>query len=100
MNLKTDVSMDRRMKMHEAVSRTDPSQAEPRRANRLLACLFAALFSIAPLLARAGKYNVVLIISDDLRTELGSYGISGIQTPHIDRLASSGVRFSRAYVQY
>jgi iduronate 2-sulfatase len=45
-------------------------------------------------------YNVLFIASDDLRPELGSYGNQLIKTPNIDRLASRGVRFDRAYTQY
>ncbi|MEO0586711.1 MAG: sulfatase-like hydrolase/transferase, partial [Planctomycetota bacterium] len=41
--------------------------------------------------------NVVLIGVDDLRTNLGSYGADWAQTPNLDRLASMGVRFTRAY---
>jgi iduronate 2-sulfatase len=46
------------------------------------------------------KYNVILIASDDLRPALGCYGNKIVRTPNIDRLASSGVRFDRAYAQY
>ena len=46
------------------------------------------------------KYNVLFIISDDLRPELGAYGVDGIRTPNIDRLASRSTRFDRAYAQY
>src|SRR5262245_46123700 len=45
-------------------------------------------------------YNVLFIASDDLRPELGCYGNQLIKTPNIDRLASQGVRFERAYAQY
>ena len=43
--------------------------------------------------------NVLLIISDDLRPELGCYGATHMVTPNIDALAETGVLFERAYVQ-
>ena len=43
--------------------------------------------------------NVLFIIIDDLRPELGCYGNKLIQTPNIDRLATEGVRFERNYCQ-
>ena len=46
------------------------------------------------------KYNVLFIAVDDLRPELGAYGNRLIKTPNIDRLASWGVRFDQAFVQY
>lgn len=46
------------------------------------------------------QMNVVLITSDDLRNALGCYGHPLVRSPHIDRLASRGVRFDRAYCQY
>ncbi|WP_425614064.1 sulfatase [Anatilimnocola sp. NA78] len=44
------------------------------------------------------RTNVILIVADDLRPELGCYG-SVAQTPHIDALARRGVLFERAYCQ-
>jgi len=48
--------------------------------------------------ARPGP-NVLLICVDDLRCELGCYGVNGIQTPNLDRLAAESRRFERHYVQ-
>lgn len=42
--------------------------------------------------------NVVFILADDLGWgELGCYGQQKIPTPHLDRLASQGMRFTRHY---
>jgi uncharacterized sulfatase len=42
--------------------------------------------------------NIVFILADDVnRNTWGAYGSKDCQTPHIDRLASGGVRFDRAY---
>jgi arylsulfatase A-like enzyme len=46
------------------------------------------------------KYNVLFIISDDLRPTLGCYGNSVIKTPNIDRLAARGTQFNRAFAQF
>lgn len=42
--------------------------------------------------------NVVIIVADDLGwADLGSYGNPFYETPNLDRLAASGVRFTQAY---
>ena len=46
------------------------------------------------------RYNVLFLISDDLRPELGTYGNPLIKTPNIDKIAANGTRFDRAYAQY
>ena len=44
--------------------------------------------------------NVLLIIVDDLRPQLGAYGFDIMHTPNIDRLAEEGLVFRRAYAQW
>ena len=44
--------------------------------------------------------NVLLIIVDDLRPQLGAYGFDIMHTPNIDRLAGEGLLFRRAYAQW
>lgn len=41
--------------------------------------------------------NVVLIYVDDLRPELGAYGIEGIKSPSIDAFAKDALVFNNAY---
>ena len=47
----------------------------------------------------AAPLNVLFIAVDDLRPELGCYGAAHMKTPHLDRLASQGMLFERAYCQ-
>ena len=49
--------------------------------------------------ASQSKPNILFIAVDDLRPELGCYGSEIAVSPHIDRLAESGVTFTRAYCQ-
>ncbi|GAK98025.1 putative sulfatase [Nonlabens tegetincola] len=49
--------------------------------------------------AQDSKPNVLVFYVDDLRAELGCYGSETAITPHIDKLATEGVMFNKAYVQ-
>ena len=42
--------------------------------------------------------NILFITADDLGLNLSCYGERRFATPHLDRLAASGVRFTTAYV--
>lgn len=48
--------------------------------------------------ADSGRPNIILIVADDLGAhDLGCTGSTFHETPHLDRLASAGLRFSQAY---
>ncbi len=49
--------------------------------------------------ASGQRRNVLMICVDDLRPELGCYGVDYMHSPNIDRLAANGRLFSRHYVQ-
>ncbi|MBI5690134.1 MAG: sulfatase-like hydrolase/transferase [Verrucomicrobia bacterium] len=65
----------------------------------LLGCFLPLL---APSWVRAAGHstpNVILIFADDLGYgDLGCYGATDIRTPHLDRMASEGTRFTSFYV--
>ena len=64
----------------------------------LVISLILLFFSIG-LLADSGqeKTNILILLVDDMGfSDVGSYG-GEIQTPHIDQLASDGLRFTQAY---
>lgn len=48
---------------------------------------------------KSSKPNVLFIAVDDLRPEMGCYGVQEIKTPNMDALSASGVTFNRAYCQ-
>jgi arylsulfatase A-like enzyme len=61
---------------------------------------FMASAAAAPALAQTGpaRPNIVFILADDLGYgDLGCYGQKRIRTPHLDRLAAEGMRFTQAY---
>ncbi|MEM1165346.1 MAG: arylsulfatase [Planctomycetota bacterium] len=61
--------------------------------------VFTALFLWAALCrAQEAPQNVVLILADDLGIgDVSCYAAHDIETPNIDRLAGSGLRFNQAY---
>ena len=58
----------------------------------------AALAPVAAQAAQAAQPNIVFILADDLGYgDLGCYGQRQILTPHLDRMAAEGMRFTQAY---
>jgi N-acetylgalactosamine-6-sulfatase len=64
----------------------------------LLLVLFANFFPQVTGLTRDGKPNIVFIVADDMGyADVSSFGAPDLETPHIDKLASEGIRFTNVY---
>ena len=69
---------------------------------QLVFLLILAFFSAAPVTsiraALAGRPNVLILLTDDQGTlDAHCFGSEDLHTPHIDRLADGGLRFTQAY---
>jgi arylsulfatase A-like enzyme len=56
-----------------------------------------SLFCAAASIQAEDRPNILFIAVDDLRPEFASYGADQIISPNLDRLASQGTQFNRAY---
>ncbi len=55
-------------------------------------------FSLSLFSARDGRPNVLILFTDDQGTlDVNCYGATDLHTPHMDKLAETGVRFTQAY---
>ena len=62
----------------------------------LMVCLLSVPVPVQA--ATKERPNIIFIMADDLGYgDLGCYGQKLIQTPHIDQLATQGMRFTQAY---
>ena len=57
----------------------------------------AALFIAAPSLFAVDRPNIVWISCEDISPKLGCYGDPTATTPHLDQLASEGIRYTHAF---
>ena len=72
-----------------STSSTNSTNIMMRAAFALLSCRSAVADAVL---------NVVFLVSDDMRPELGAYGASHMHTPSLDALAREGSLFQRTYV--
>ena len=64
----------------------------------LLRICYGLLLVASGLAAAERKPNIIFILADDLGYgDLGCYGQKLIQTPHLDRMAAEGMRFTQFY---
>ncbi len=62
-----------------------------------LISIISLLISLQSGFSELEKPNILLILVDDLKPALGCYGDTVAKTPHLDTLASRGMRFDLAY---
>jgi arylsulfatase A-like enzyme len=65
------------------------------KSSAILLASFGLLALAAPSLAR--QPNILWLIGENLSHDLGCYGAADVHTPHLDRLASEGVRYTRVF---
>ncbi|MCX6932652.1 MAG: sulfatase-like hydrolase/transferase, partial [Verrucomicrobia bacterium] len=59
--------------------------------------IVALCFGASLAVAAAPPPNIVWIIADDMSPDTAAYGVRDVKTPHLDRLAAEGRRYTRAY---
>ncbi len=95
-----DVVTSRVMKTGDAaVVMAGGGELQPRQllVHTLLLCVPNALGDRPPAAVQAR--NILLIVVDDLRPQMKTYGVPWMHTPNFDKLADQGVLFENAYVQ-
>ncbi|MBF0196541.1 MAG: sulfatase [Planctomycetes bacterium] len=65
----------------------------------ILGILFSFSLIFCSLFAASKPMNVLFISMDDMNADLACYGQKQVKTPNLDRLASMGALFDRAYCQ-
>lgn len=61
--------------------------------------LAASSFIAGPRLLRAKEErpNIIWVLSEDMCADLSCYGTPAVQTPHLDKMAAEGLRFTNAF---
>ena len=68
------------------------------RSSKWWGCLLVWLGIVLPVSAAPDRPNIIFIMADDLGYgDLGCYGQKRIRTPHLDRMAAEGMKFTQFY---
>ena len=65
---------------------------------KLIFCLLALLSVVQGIFAQTkSRPNILWFVVDDLSANFSCYGETAILTPHVDKMAAEGIKFTRAY---
>ena len=67
------------------------------RSRFLLTFLVTFISAAAAQPATSARPNILFILAEDIGPQLGCYGTPLVSTPHLDRLAARGVRYTHAF---
>jgi N-sulfoglucosamine sulfohydrolase len=68
--------------------------------SKYLIALGLTLLVVVSASGETRRPNILLILTEDQGAQMGYVGTPGLQTPHMDSLAHSGVYFNKAFVAY
>lgn len=68
-----------------------------KKLNALAILMLLFIASIIDVFSQETQPNVLLILVDDLKPTLGTYGDDVVKSPNIDKLVSRGMQFNNAY---
>ena len=66
----------------------------------LIIGLLLALLGLEAAAEASEQPNIVLIAAEDMSARVGAFGDSVARTPHIDRLAAEGVRYTQVFFSH
>ena len=70
------------------------------RAHALALALALLAVAAAPAAPAAPPPNILYLVADDMRPQLGAFGQAMMHTPNLDRLARGALAFDTAYTQF
>ncbi|MFH5832137.1 sulfatase [Halalkalibaculum sp. DA384] len=62
---------------------------------KLLSCILLLTFALS--LQAQQRPNIIWLIAEDISTDLETYGMAGVETPNLNKLAEQGIKYTNAF---